>query len=96
MRLSVAGTSPCQDRLCAQICGKRLVLLDKIKGYGSFSRGCDSHWFLHRMGEMQPLSTERRQYLSHHSLLGKVLCYPTASQPACSAQAFPSPLISLA
>lgn len=78
MRLSVAGTSPCQDRLRAQICGKCLLLLDKIKGYSSFSRGPESRWFLHHVGEMQPPGTERSQYLSHHGLLDKVLCYPAA------------------
>lgn len=64
--------------VCTQICGKLWVLLDKRKGYSSFSRGRDSGWFLHGVGEVQPLGTERSQYLSHHGLLGKVLCYPTA------------------
>jgi len=77
-RLSMAGTSPCQDRLCAQIHGKRLVLLNKIKGYSSFFRGRDSRCLLHHGGEMQPRGIERSQCLSHRSLLGKVLCYATA------------------
>lgn len=89
MRLSVTGTSPCQDRLRAQICGKHLLLLDKINGYSSFSRGHESRWSLHHMGEMQPPGTERSQYLSHYGLLDKVLCHPAAPCPARQCPSLP-------
>lgn len=85
----MAGTSPCQDRLRARICGKCLVLLDKIKGCCSFSGGCDSRGVHHHVGEMQPLGTERSQDLSHHGLLVKDCCYPTAPLPALGCPSLP-------
>lgn len=52
------------------------VTSDKMKSYNSFSRGFDSHCFLHHVDEVQPLGTERSQDLCHHHhLLGKILCY---------------------